>query len=320
MTLPIKEILNMMVSFDKKYGIPFPVSTEIIYKWAMGTDLPKNTDTVIYTGGLYQLVPYIKEFTNYLESIEEAKGTSIIMKFGERFISLTDFFAKIVVNVSKDELEKQYSIIRNIVELIKSTGTDFGYLYDKDMYTGVLLFDYGLKDAFKEHAESVHKNLKESGVKAVITIDPHTTYILKTIYPKILKDFNINVINYLELLYKFKMKPKREIHESFTIHDPCYYARNLNIITQPRELLLNGGVKINEPFRTKELTFCCGSPVETLSPSLSKEIAKTRLEELVLTSDRIITMCPMCNLSLSRVNEKNASIEDISEVLKKIYL
>ena len=61
---------------------------------------------------------------------------------------------------------------------------DFFYRPDMDFYSGILLYDLGDQEGFEEHARFVAKTLKLHGVDKIITVDPHTTYALKELYPK----------------------------------------------------------------------------------------------------------------------------------------
>ena len=50
------------------------------------------------------------------------------------------------------------------------------------------------------HARRVQQILRSHGVRTVITIDPHTTHMLRTVYPTLLGDFDVTVRSYLEVL------------------------------------------------------------------------------------------------------------------------
>ena len=61
---------------------------------------------------------------------------------------------------------------------------DFFYHPEMDFYSGILLYDLGDQEGFAAHARFVARTLKLHGVKKIITVDPHTTYALKELYPK----------------------------------------------------------------------------------------------------------------------------------------
>lgn len=314
MPLPIRDVLRMIGSSVKRYGFPVPVPKDVVYRWAYELGLPKGGDTVLFTGGLYQLIPYIDTLVRYLEGLEESRFAALLK--ADWLISVA---SKLFVRAPKGELEKQYGVLRSVAELLRKAGVQFGYLYEDDMYSGALLYDMGLDDYFKEHAEAVYSKLKSLNVRTLITIDPHTTYLMKEVYGKTLSDYDLKVKNYLEVLANSNIAPTKTLSEAVVLHDPCYYARYLRILDEPRKLLRNGGVGIVEPDRGKELTFCCGGPIESITPRLSKSIAQLRMEELAALGNTIVTMCPICYVCLSRVKPAEVTITDISHYLHAIY-
>jgi Fe-S oxidoreductase len=173
---------------------------------------------------------------------------------------------------------------------------------------------------FVAHAQYVYRNLRENGVKRVITVDPHTTNMLRTIYPKVVPGFDIEVRSYLEVLAEHPPAPVRKLDRTATIHDSCVYARSEGVVEQPRRLLAGGGVTLVEPELSGRLTFCCGGPLETLFPGKSADIARQRIEQLRSVDHRVVTACPLCLANLSRVAPADMKIQDISEYLAEAYV
>ncbi len=261
------------------------------------------------------MIPYINTSIKYLESIEESKYLSVLMRAG----GIINAMSKLLLRVSEEELKEQYEVLRGIATLLKKIGIQFGYLYENDMYSGVLLYDMGLDDYFREYAMTVYDKLKSLGVKTLITIDPHTTYIMREVYKNIISGYDLTVKNYLEILANSSINSTKILKMDATLHDPCYYARYLKIIDEPRRLLEKGGISIIEPDRNKELTFCCGGPIESITPGLSKRVAQLRMSELSTANKNIITMCPICYANLSRVKSRDTVIKDVSHYLYTIY-
>ncbi|MCS7126199.1 MAG: (Fe-S)-binding protein [Aigarchaeota archaeon] len=316
MAPPIKEILRIIVENVIRVGMPIPVSRRVVFKWAEGLGLKKNSETILFTGTLYQLVPYITSIVGRLESIEKSKLSSLLMSFGAKLSGIAD---RLLVRTPRGEIERQYEVLRRIVALLKKTDTRFGYLYEDDMYSGALLYDMGLDNYFREHAEKVYDRLKDLGVETLITVDPHTTYIMKEVYREVLPRYSLKVKNYLEVLSSSDLTPYRIIRKDVTIHDPCYYARYLKIVEEPRKLLRSGGINIIEANRVRELTFCCGGPIESISPTLSRSVALMRMDELSTSCKNIVVMCPICYANLSRVKAVDTNVDDISNYLYSIY-
>ncbi len=194
-------------------------------------------------------------------------------------------------------------------------GVKFGYLYEDDLYSGVLLHDLGLDDTFTKHAKKVYERFKKYNVKRVITIDPHTTNVLRKVYPEYIKDFDLDVKNYIEIIAEKELDSIKNLNGKVVIHDSCIYARNENIIKQPRLLLSKIGMTVLEPPRNKTLTFCCGGPIEMLFPELSHKVAETRIKELQNIDKNIVVACPICYANFSRVKPPDVDIKDLSHYL-----
>jgi len=314
--LPIDDVAAIIVENIKKRLSPVPIPKKAAYGWTDGLDIPRGGETILYTGLLYQLVPYINSLVRHLEDLERGKAS--LLKLGRLASKLIDI-TKIFSRVSWEEVEYQHDIIRSIAHILASNGVSFGYLYDDELYSGVLLYDLGLDNIFKEHIKKVYEKFRKYHVKNVITIDPHSTYILKKVYPEFIPDYDLRVKSYLEVLYERNPNPKNIFNGSVVIHDPCFYARHDKIIEPQRKLLEKAGLKVLEPRRTRELTYCCGGPIESISPRLSHEIARLRIEELKRKGENILVMCPLCYANLSRVADEKIKVLDISHYLYKAY-
>jgi Fe-S oxidoreductase len=121
----------------------------------------------------------------------------------------------------------------------------------------------------------------------------------------------------LELLDVDKVSVK--LDGEIVIHDPCYYSRYLNIIEEPRRILSKGGINIIEPTRTKRLSYCCGGPIESISPRIASTIARNRFDELKMFSKKLIVMCPICLSNLRNIADEECVVEDVSSYISKIY-
>ncbi|NOZ30483.1 MAG: (Fe-S)-binding protein [Crenarchaeota archaeon] len=309
--LEVREILLMMAEETRKRGLPLPVPRDALTSWAEGLGLARSGDVLLYTGALYQLTPYINAFVDYLERLEGSKASGFLLKAARR-LKLTGL-ASAIAKPRKEEVEYSQRVLRAIVSLLKRAGVEVAYNPDVDGYSGVLLYDLGLDDVFKEHAVKVYRALKDAGPSTVITVDPHTTHVLRNVYPKYIDGFDLTVKSYLEVLAEKGLKLE-EIGGEWVIHDPCLYARSLGIIDQPRTLLRNAGIRVLEPKRSGKMTYCCGGPLESIAPRLSKKIASRRIQELSAVSKNILTLCPICYANLSRVSN-DETVRDIALVL-----
>jgi Fe-S oxidoreductase len=245
-----------------------------------------------------------------------------------KFVFVGRFFNKMfnvsafVSRPSKADVKLYKQIVHNIAKLLKKAGVEFGYLYKKELYAGTLAYDLGVDDAFSIQAKRVYNLLKENGVSTVITVDPHTTNIMRSVYPTIIDGYDIEVKSYLEVLAASDdFQPLHSIEKEITVHDSCVYARHEGVIDEPRQLLKRAGYTIKEPKDNKALTHCCGGPIESIFPKMSHVIGNNRVQQLkdVTNGGTVATMCPICMASLKKASGDGLEIEDISSLLVKAF-
>lgn len=227
--------------------------------------------------------------------------------------------AGVMARGDRREVREYNAQLRNIAALLRAAGVEFGYLYEVDRYAGALAHDEGLDATLREHAERVYRGLRDHGVREVITVDPHTTYLLRSVYPKILPDYSLRVRTYLEVLAERAPTPATRLDDAVTVHDSCLYARREGVSEQPRALLRRAGVTIHEAELAGKATQCCGGPIEMLFPKRSNAIAAQRVAQLRRASDRVVTLCPLCLANLRRVAPPGVEVTDVSTYLARSY-
>jgi Fe-S oxidoreductase len=262
---------------------------------------------------MYQLIPSINSMANWMAKFEDSHITRLF-SLGRTLNKVLDLSWFMALGSAREQ--KAYnSLLRNIVHLLRTAGVEFGYLYGQELYSGALLYDEGVDDVFTEQAHRVYRAFKENGVKQAITVDPHTTNMLRSVYPKIIHDYDLEVRSYLELLAEYGLNFTKQLEIDLVIHDPCIYARYEDVVAEPRNLLKNAGATIHEPELSGRLTHCCGGPLESLFPSKAQTIAVKRVDQLAGCGDRVATMCPICLANLKRAAGTTLEIKDISEYL-----
>ncbi|MGC9153422.1 MAG: heterodisulfide reductase-related iron-sulfur binding cluster [Vulcanisaeta sp.] len=303
----VRSLVDIMKRSLDSNGLPIPMDKSYCTEWAKDMGIPRGGDTIIYTSCLYQMAPMINQLVPWIEKI---KGTPLTGLAG-----VLSRFAGFVIKPNKADIDRANNILRNIAKALQRAGISFGFLYEDEPYSGALLYEIGAEDVFKEYFENtVLKTFRKYGIRRVITIDPHTHNILTNVMPNYFK-VDLEVINYLDILREIKVKPK--INVDVVIHDSCLYARYLGKYDTYRSILDNAGIKhIEDPLITgKETATCCGGPLESLSPELSRKIAKIRIENLAKLSKNVVTVCPICLANLSRNAEGAVQIMDINEVV-----
>ncbi len=292
--------------------LPIPAERSICSEWANGLNIPEAGDTLLYTSCLYQLVPYINAFTGLMEKASPESLGPLVSRFSGAVITM----ARVILKPPRSEIDRVNGIVKAIANLLIKNGVNFAFMPDEP-YSGALLYELGFEDDFKEYFSSVVLNyFKSKGIKTIITIDPHTHHILTVVAPKFFGNLGIRVVNYMELI---KGVDKARLSK-VVIHDSCLYSRYLGMRETYRKLLEMAGVEhVEDPYVTGISTsMCCGGPVESIKPSLSNKVARSRVESLSRLSSNIVVACPICYANLSRNSNDRVKILDLAEVLSGV--
>jgi Fe-S oxidoreductase len=323
MPLPTGEVIGILGDNLRLRKSVLPLPTKVATKWAEGLDLPHGGQTVLYTGLMYQLIPYIEGLVKAQIKMGDSwmgKYTGLGRKVN-RFLNVSAFMAR----PSAEERAVYDQVPINVVHLLRKAGVEFGALYEDDLYSGALAYDLGLDEVVVEHAKKVHAIFKKRGVKTVITIDPHTTTMLRGVYPKILKGYDIEVKSYLEVLAEKGLgangsgKTAAGSPAPVVLHDSCVFARYEGVVDEPRELLAAAGITVRDPENSGRQTWCCGGPVESLYPIKAAANAANRVAQLRAAAPDAVTMCPMCFVNLSNAAGDTMRFKDISQYLREAY-
>jgi len=296
---------DIMVSSLQSRRLPLPLDREVCDGWRTGLPLGDGP-RALYTSCMYQMAPAIQKAVESLEKLGAARGG-----LRARLAALGAKAAGgLMLRPDREELERAYRILRNIYNMLRQSGVEFRLLVDEP-YSGALLYELGFEEEFAEYAKEVYRYFKERGVKEVITVDPHTHYVLEEVYPKYVEGFDLEVVSYLDLLDAGKIRVKIS---GFAIHDSCLYARFLGRYERVRQLLA-AGTPLENPYITgRETAGCCGGPAESIVPNLAAKIAFSRAQKLATLSRTVVSACPICLANLSRTGI--VEVKDVAEVVE----
>ncbi len=289
----LESVRAVMVDSLMKNYTPFPFDRTITAAWTKS--LRHGGETIIYTSFMYQLSSLFRSYESHLSTFVKMGGST-------RIASLGRFFIK----PDKDDLNRGYTILRNISALLERNGIDHGYLYQDEPYSGGLLLELGFLDDFWEYGSRVLDLFSSLGVKRIITVDPHTTNAMLRLKEHFKSPLIVD--NYLDLITKFSGEG------SFVFHDPCLYTRYNTIGNRIREISSRAGVNLKEDrmVTSRDVGTCCGGPLGPVNTELSERIAKYRAEKLLSVSENIMVACPLCYQNLKPYA---GNIRDVAEVI-----
>ena len=239
-------------------------------------------------------------------------------------MTLKDFLKKITGNVlyypgclTKGILKTEFN---NYKEIFNKLGIDY-ILIPNEVCCGLPVINAGHKKEAKILAQKNIEIFKEKKVYKIITSCPSCYHTFKTIYPQLIKGWDIEVEHATTTILN-SLKNKNIISykekEIVTYHDPCHLGRHEKQYTAPREVIEILGGKIIEPINTKEKALCCGGGggVRANYPEIAKEIAKKRITQFPENAQKIITPCGLCYSNLAEQDSR--VIEFSTYVLGKL--
>ncbi|MBW2594283.1 MAG: (Fe-S)-binding protein, partial [Deltaproteobacteria bacterium] len=231
-----KDIINTVAGNVRKTRSPFGIPKFMGNRWWKGADVKREGDALLFTGLMYQLVPYIEKSTSYLQRFEDTNWADYL-QYARFFPKYLSGIGLALMTPGKGKREAD-TTLKNVVKILNKSNVDFKYRPELDNYSGILLYDLGDQTSFVEHAKFVAEKLQRAGIRKIITVDPHTTYALKVLYPKY-TGINFEVKTYFELAKLSGGNGKQRV----TLHDPCFYGRYLSLSDVPRQVLANVNIE-----------------------------------------------------------------------------
>jgi Fe-S oxidoreductase len=244
--------------------------------------------------------------------------------------------------------EELWPSIQSAVRLLQKAGVDFGIGGKDENCCGGRAYEMGYQGEFTKYAENNIEMIKNAGAKTVVTACADGYYAYKVLYPKVIGNFNVEVLHITEYLDKLikegKLKLTKNLPMVVTYQDPCHLGRlgepyipwegeekkvfsqvfiydppkpwrkGTNGVYEPPRDVIQAipGVVLKEMERIKEFAWCCGAGggVSDSYPDYAEWTANERIEEAKTTgAEAIITACPWCKRNFT--DALNASGERI---------
>lgn len=231
-----------------------------------------------------------------------------------------DYYLWVGCQYSFDPVGK--GVVSHLVKLLRKAGLRVATFGEMETCCGEPARRLGEEGMFQEFALANAELFRELGVKRLIVMCPHGLTVFRHEYPRILKDWDVEVISHVELLAHLVREGKLEVNYggNITFHDPCNLSRFNGIIEEPREILerVDG---FREMPRHGKNTFCCGAGgANYWYQTGESKIAKERVKEAIESgASQLVVACPFCYAMLSDaakgLNLEGFNVIDISELL-----
>jgi heterodisulfide reductase subunit D len=207
----------------------------------------------------------------------------------------------------------------NYKKILKALGIDFIQLSEIELCCGSPVLKAGYEEDYENLAKKNFEIFKKHSVKEIISPCPACVHTISG-YKKIIKDFDIEVKNAIEVIYEKidRIKRKEGNKGKVTFHDPCHLGRYQGIYDLPRKILENLGYEVVEMYHSKNFSLCCGAGggFRANFKILSKKIAEKRISEAKEVANILVTSCPLCYYQLKEAGEKDGvKVYEISDLL-----
>ena len=297
-------------------------------KWASGLGLPTHGETIFFAGCGYQFLGGAEATLSAVRFLDK-RGLA-----WERTLGMTSFLNKLGINLGElyGKLTQRPRLpdnpLRNAVEVLQGMDVAFGYLAEDEPCCAAPLYYAGFQEEFSDQSAKTQRLLQERGIKKVISIVPSCTYTLRELIPHFLKGWEVEVSNFLEVVWERIQKGmefRLPMEVTVTYHDPCVLSRNLGLVEEPREILRSiEGVEFVDVERNKEeWSTCCGGGggFEVIFPEVSHILAVKRVNELLATgASVIVTSCPGCLIQLregvTELKAEGVQVMDMAQLLR----
>ncbi|MDD5747556.1 MAG: hydrogenase iron-sulfur subunit [Actinomycetota bacterium] len=190
-------------------------------------------------------------------------------------------------------------IAKNTISILNAAGIT-PVVLENECCCGHDLLAAGDTESFETLAKKNAKAIKEAGVRRVVFSCPEGYLTFSREYPRVIKNWDIDVMHITELTSKLldekKISFNKTLEMKVTYQDPCRLGRHMGIYEAPRKVINSiPGVELVEMKHSGADAICCGVSSWVLCGATSKCIQIDRLEEACSTgADALLTSCPKC--------------------------
>ncbi len=199
--------------------------------------------------------------------------------------------------------DRMQSIGRATAKILNHVGENFGILGAAERDSGHEVRRFGEETLFMALRDHNVEAIKASGVRRIVTADPHAYNALKHDYKDVPPVEHISQVIAREVKAgKIKFNPVENTNNVYTYHDPCYLGRHNQIYDDPRDVLdAIPGLKRVEMRRSRDRSFCCGGGGLMLfyEPKEDQRMGVKRVQMAAEAgANVIVTACPFCMVNI----------------------
>jgi Fe-S oxidoreductase len=201
--------------------------------------------------------------------------------------------------------DRMQDIARATAAILDGSGTDFGILGKAEKDSGNEVRRFGEEMLFQDLRDQNLDAILNSGVKQIVTADPHAYNALKNDYT----DAEMPPVEHISHFVarnitegRIKLNPLADDGKVYTYHDPCYLGRHNDTYDDPRAALdAIPGLKRVDMTQSRDRSFCCGGGGLMLfyEPEEEQRMGVLRVQMAAEAgANVIVTACPFCLVNI----------------------
>jgi Fe-S oxidoreductase len=201
--------------------------------------------------------------------------------------------------------ERMQNVARATATIMCAVGEDFGILGKEEKDSGNEVKRFGEEMLYQSLKAHNSEAIKNSGVKKIVTADPHAYNALKNEYsemPPVEHISQVIVKNVSSGRLKLKGVSEEEANKVYTYHDPCYLGRHNSLYDEPRAAIdAIPGIRRGEMLKSRDRSFCCsgGGLMLFYEPEEEERMGVVRVKHAQKAgANVIVTACPFCLVNM----------------------
>ena len=200
--------------------------------------------------------------------------------------------------------DRMQEIARATAKILSSAGIDFGILGKTEKDSGHEVRRFGEEMLFQDLKDQNTEAILNSGVKNIVTADPHALNALKKDYKDLppVEHISQTIVQSVNS-GKIRLKPLDDTDKRYVYHDPCYLGRHNNLYEDPRAALdaIPHLKRVEMEGNCRDRSFCCGGGGLMLfyEPEEEQRMGVLRVQMAKEAgANVIVTACPFCLVNI----------------------
>jgi len=200
--------------------------------------------------------------------------------------------------------DRMQEIARATAKILHGAGIDFGILGQAEKDSGHEVRRFGEEMLFQDLKDQNTEAILSSGVKKLLTADPHAYNALKKDYRDIppVEHISQTIVKNVKS-GKIRLKPVEDTGKLYVYHDPCYLGRHNSLYEDPRAALdaVPHLKRVEMEGNCRDRSFCCGGGGLMLfyEPEEDQRMGVLRVKMAKEAgANVIVTACPFCLVNI----------------------